>query len=677
MRRPEMKSSFAPVPARPRFPVWLLAALLALVTVALYWPALRCDFVNYDDNVYVTENPHVQGGLTWAGVKWAFGNTQQAAYWAPMMWLSHQLACQLFGLQPWGHHLINVLLHAANTALVFLLFRRLTGATWRSFFVAALFGWHPLRVESVAWVTERKDVLSTCFGLLSLIYYVRFVQQKGARSKQQGISDSLILAPYFLSLFFFALGLMSKAMLVTWPLVMLLLDWWPLQRVSSFKFSVSSPGPASPVPRHPPLLTLVVEKLPFFVLAAVAGTVTYMVQKHGHAVVQLEKLPLTARSGNALISYCRYLKKLFWPAGLAVFYPHPGYWPVVQVVLAGGLLLGMTVLCIMARRRHPFMLMGWLWFCGTLVPVIQLVQSGEQAMADRFSYVPLLGVLILVIWTVCELTRRWRYRVMVLSMLGCAVIVLCVGLTRRQLGYWQDSETLFRHALAVTENNYLAHNNLGNVLNKKGQTDAAISQFQEAIRINPDYARAHYNLGTILLGKGQINEAISQFQEAIRLDPDYAQAHNNLGDVLYQKGQIEEAIAQFQEAIRLNPDYAQARYNLGNALLRKNLIAEAIRQYQEAIRLKPDYVEAHYNLGTALFMEGQTDEAVSQFQKTIQLNPGYAEAHNNLGTALGGKGRIDEAISQYQEAIRLKPDYAEARSNLARALQMKSAPAGR
>jgi len=618
--------------------------LLALVTMALYWPALHCDFVNLDDDVNVTDNLHVQSGLNWEGIKWALGNTKQAAYWAPMMWLSHELTCQLFGLNPRGHHLINVLLHGANTVLVFVLLRRLTGAMGRSFFVAALFGLHPLHVESVAWVTERKDVLSALFGLLSLLFYVGYAQNRATLNPQRSTLD------YILALLFFALGLMSKAMLVTWPFVMLLLDYWPLERVSSLKFSVSSSG-LMPSPTlnsdqsraGPQLSTLLLEKLPFLVLAVAASVVTYVVQGHGGTVMPIENLPLGARIANALVSYCRYLGKIFWPTNLAVFYPHPGHWPMEDVLLAGGLLLGITVLFTVARRRFPFLLMGWLWFGGTLVPVIQLVQSGEQAMADRFTYIPSLGVLILTVWGVHELTCRWRYHKVIWSLAGCAGIVLCMGVTRRQLGYWQDSEALFRHELAVTEDNCLAHVDLGTALDKKGRIDEAISQFRQAVRLNPNDDIANNNLGNDLLSQGQTDEAISRFEQAVRLNPRFAGFHYNLGLTLSLKGRIDKAIAQFQETIRLKPDYAEAHYYLGNAFLEK----------------------------------GQTAEAISQFQETLRLNPDDAEAHNNLGNALGVNGQTDEAILQFQEALRLKPDLAAARSNLTNALQIKSAAPSR
>jgi Flp pilus assembly protein TadD len=460
---------------------------------------------------------------------------------------------------------------------------------------------------------------------------------------------------------------MSKPMLVTWPFVMLLLDYWPLRR---FELStLNSPPRQSEVTagQLSTILRLVREKIPFLVLAALSSVVTIVVQKHAGALAAGESLPLRARVGNALISYCRYLGKLFWPTELTA-YPHPGQWPLGKVLLAGGLILGVSVLLWVRRRRYPYLLMGWLWYCGTLVPVIGLVQTGGQALADRHTYIPSLGVLILATWGAYELARHWRHHGITLLVAGSVALVCCMALTWQQIGHWKDSETLFRHALEVTENNYIAHYNLGDALLKKSQTDAAISQYQEALRLKPDYAEAQNNLATALVEKGQIDDAIRQYQEVIRLKPDDADVHYNLGNALLKKGEIDEAISQLQAATRLKPDDADAHYNLGTALDKKGQLDPAISQYQEATRLKPDNAVAHNNLGNALVKRGQADEAISQFNEAIRLKPNEADTHYNLGIAFGRKGQTEEAIHQFQETVRLKPDDANAHYNLGIAL---------
>jgi protein O-mannosyl-transferase len=672
--------------AGPRLPVWLVAVMLVLGTMALYWPATRGDFVNVDDDKHVTANLLVQKGLTLEGIKWVFLNPSPDN-WHPLTALSHMAVCQVCGLNPWAHHLANVLLHALNAGLVFALVQRITGARWRSLWVGALFAVHPLRVEAVAWVADRKGLLSSFFGLLALLAYARYAQAQSLKSKVQSLKSEAGTEDaesgmqksgtpdtqhatrnthhvsrltshagtfYLLSLFLLAMGLMSKPMLVTWPCVMLLLDYWPLGRLDLSTLHAS----------RSTLLRLVREKIPFFVLAASMSVVTFVVQKHGGYLEWGESLSPSARVGNALISYCRYLGKLFWPTDLAVLYPHPGYWPLGKVLLAGGGLLGLSVLLWVGRRRHPYLLMGWLWYCGTLVPVSQVVQTAVQAMSDRWTYLPSLGVMILVIWGAYELSRGWHYGVLALSLAGGAAIVLCLALTRQQIGYWKDSEALWRQALEVTENNGIAHSGLGDALDKKGQTDEAIRQYQAALRLGPDDAGPHNYLGAALDKKGQSEEAIRQYHEALRLKPDYALAHNNLGAALDKKGQSEEAIRQLQEALRLNPDYAEAHYNLGAALDKKGQSEEAIRQYQASLRLKPDYADAHNNLGAALDDQGQSDEAIRQYQAALRLKPDHAEAHNNLGVALGRKGQTDDATRQFQEAVRWKPDYADAHFNL-------------
>lgn len=651
-----------------RFPVWLLAAALALATLALYWPATGHDFISFDDTRYVTENPQVRGGLTWEGVKWAFRHPL-LCNWHPVTVLSHMLDGQVYGLAPWGHHLTSVLLHALNALLVFVGLRQMTGARGRSLLVAALFAFHPLRVESVAWVAERKDVLSGSFGLLTLICYARYAADSrlsalhGASARTRHSSARF----YFLSLGCFALGLMSKATLVTWPFVLLLLDYWPLMRMASCARQEAERGAAVPTSgRVVPWGRLIGEKIPFFALAAVMSVVTYAVQ--AGAMPGAGKFPLSARVANALVSYSRYLGKQFWPTDLALFYPYPGHWPLAAVLGSGGLMLGVSGLAFMWRRRAPFLLVGWLWFVGTLVPMIGLVQVGGQAMADRYTYLPTLGLLVLVVWGAHALFRRWRGAGVAWAM---AALAFCLVLTRQQLGHWQESETVFRHAAAVTRDNYVAYKALGDALAGKRKMDEAIRQYEQALRLRPDDSGLHNNLGLALLQQGQTNEAIRQYQHALRLQPDNAHAHNNLGIALASLGQTNEAQQQFETAIRLQEDFAEARRNLGRILADRGQTDEAIRQFEAAIRQRPDDAETHVNLGLALGRKGRTDDAIRHYQQALRLNPGSATAHYNLGNVFYERNRVDEAFLHYQEAVRRQPDDAQARCNLGIVLARK------
>ncbi len=701
-------------------PIVICLVLLALVAWA-FLPALRNGFTNCDDPEYVTGNSHVRAGLTWPGVQWAFG-TFEGGNWHPLTWLSHMLDCQIYGLTPWGHHLTSVLLHALSTLLLFLLLRQMTGATWRSLLVAALFGLHPLRVESVAWLAERKDVLSTLFFMLTLWAYAAYVaksqvsslkspvslksqvsslkspvslksqvsslksrtsvggslDKSGSRELERLETEDLRLETglwYPLALLFFALGLMSKPMLVTLPFVLLLLDYWPLRRNAECRVQSAEWGEA-PAPVDPfkfkiknlklkIFLPLLREKLPFFLLAAAGSAVALVAQRSSGAVARLSRLPLLPRMENALVAYGRYLRKLFWPADLAVFYPHPVHWPLLTVLLAAALLVVVSLAVIALRRRHAYLLVGWLWFLGTLLPVIGLVQVGGQSMADRYSYIPSIGVLIMLAWGAYDATRRWRGRTVALAVVAGVVTLLCAGVTRRQIGYWQNGETLFRRALAVTQDNFVAYAGLGDyALSREARLDEAVRSFREAIRLHPRYPTAHAQLGQALLRQGQVDEAIAQLQESIGMNPNYPRPHLDLGNALCRKGRLDEGIKQLEEAIRLDPGSAEAHGSLGNALCRSGRVNEGIAHLEEAIRLEPGSFEGHYNLGMVLCGQGRLDDGIRQFEAAVKLQPKSAQAHCALGVALAGRGRRDEAVAELTRALQLQPNYPQAEKQL-------------
>ena len=676
-----------------------LSLLLFALVVWVFLPSLQNDFVNYDDPLYVYQNAHVRGGVTWANIAWAFANVD-AGFWHPLTWLSHMLDCQLFGLRPAGHHLTSLLLHAANTLLLFVIFRRTTGATWRSAFVAALFGLHPLHVESVAWVSDRKDILCTLFWLLAMLMYVRYVQRRGIcgpRSKEDPRKTGFHVPSsifYLLSLFFFTCGLMSKATVLTLPLVLLLFDWWPLGR---FQPATLNPRPS----------TLLFEKLPFFAAALVSGLVSIYGQRAFGALSTVSQFPLAGRVANAILSYARYLEQTLWPAGLAAFYPYPKSFSGWSVGGSALLLLTISALVLWAGRRRPYLAVGWLWYVLTLLPSIGLVQIGDHSRADRYTYVALIGIFMLVAWSACDLTRRCRLQTACLWLAATLVIGLCAALTRCQLVYWKDGETLLRRAIAVTGTNLMAENNLGALLLGQGRTNEAIAHLQTALRLAPNFAEAHcnlgvalgatghpdealdhlnealrlapgnahphYSLGALLLKQGQVDAAATQFQAALKLDPHYAEAHRDLGVALGRQGRLEEAIGHLQQALRLVPGDAETRCSLGVTLGKQGRLEEAIGQFREALKVKPDCAEAHCGLGTALSRKMLLGEAVGHLKEALRLNPDYAEAHCNLGVSLGKQGRLDDAITHFEKAIRLNPDYADAQNNLRTALSLKAA----
>jgi protein O-mannosyl-transferase len=521
--------------------------LLAVAAVALYWPATGFDFVNFDDHTYFAQNREVTAGLSWDGFVWALGSFH-TGNWHPLTWLSFMLDATLFGGGPAGPHFTNLILHAANGVLLFLLLRQLTGANWRSALVAGLFVCHPLNVESVAWVSERKNVLSTLFWLLATMAYVAHARGVGSQGSNEPQAQTRVARrpslPYWLAVGLFALGLMSKPMLVTLPFVLLLLDYWPLGR-----WRMDAPG------WHRQLLRLTLEKAPFFLLTALMCGVTLAAQHYGKALQSIATYPLGARIENALISCCLYLGKAFWPANLAVFYPHTGHWPPVTV--AAALFLGAAcVAAVRLGRRWPFVFTGWFWFLGTLIPVVGLVQVGHQSMADRYAYVPAIGIFILLSWGAAAAATRWKLSGLMTATAGLALIAAAVC-TRHQLGYWQNDAKLFRHALAVTPNNdYLtcmALTKIGSYLHQNGLPNEAMEYYHAVIQIDPDYLIAHVQLGLALDSVGRLEEAADEYAQAIRIDPDNYAPRFNLGSVLARLGRRDEAIEQFRQVLRIKP----------------------------------------------------------------------------------------------------------------------------
>ncbi len=593
---------------------------------------LHYDFVNYDDADYVRENLRIRSGWTLDAFRWAF-STGHAGNWHPLTWLSHMTDCQLFGLNPGAHHLVNVLLHAVTAALLFGLLKRMTWSLWRSAFVAALFALHPLHVESVAWVAERKDVLSALFGILTLWSYVRYIEQ-------------MTLHRHFLCLLFFSLGLMAKPMLVTLPFVLLLLDFWPLGRmdtaVSGGMSEARKKGsPTATLPRRN-LQSLIREKIPFFLLAAASSIVTYVIQQRGGAVETIAHLAVSFRLANALLSYVTYLSMMLWPVNLAVFYPYPSVFIIWRVAAAAVFLLGISILAVRTRARYPYLPVGWFWYIGTLVPVIGIIQVGEQSMADRYTYLPSIGMFIIFAWSIPDLLGRSQARSIPLAVAAGVAILLCMITTWGQVRFWRNSITLFEHALAVTANNYTAHNALGLTLAQQGNQREAITHYQDALRIKPNDATVHYNLGLALASQGKYKDAIEHYFEALALKPNHAQARTNLGVVLYDQGRVAEAIAQYTEALRLRPDLVEAHYNLGLARASQGAYKEAIRHYSEALRLRPDSPNTHNNLGAALYSDGRIEEAIVQYRDALRLKPDHAEARRNLEVALAAKAIADK-----------------------------------
>ncbi|HZL44458.1 MAG TPA: tetratricopeptide repeat protein [Verrucomicrobiae bacterium] len=771
----------------------LTCLLLGVVTVAAYWPVLHSQFVNYDDDVYVRKNPHVLSGLTWQNVRWAITD-KAGGNWHPLTWMSHMLDCQLYGLNPAGHHLTNLLFHTANSILIFLLLRRMTGAQWRSAFVAALFALHPLHVESVAWVAERKDVLSTLFWALTLLAYVRYVSRRskvegreqrtltrslshrmgeGGRRPGEGPGEGLgegrgegsvqskqkaniqrptsnIQRPtrteetgtsrprsapsggeakrrrldYFLVLLCFALGLMAKSMLVTLPFLLLLLDFWPLRRIqfsreqaaltpplshrmgegarlvrrslgeggragegfvqSKQKSNIQQPtsdvqsptaesadmGTGRPhsvqlraAQLYPSdLRTLLLEKVPLLVLSALSCVATFWSQ--GTAVGGLH-LSLPIRVENGFLSYLKYIEKTFWPTKLALLYPFSSTFQTWHVLAAILCVLGLTLLAIRYARKFPYLFTGWFWFLGTLVPVIGIVQVGLQSMANRYTYVPLIGLFIIIAWGGFDLAARLRFRPVLISAVAGVVILACLPITRFQVSQWKNSLDLFTYAIRSTTNNYVAENNLALALMDRGEMDQAGKHLARALEIRPDYAEALSNMGLVLLRQGKVDDGIARYRAAALNQPRDPELHHNLACALLQKDLWDEAIEEFEIALRLNPDFSQSRSDLARALAFQGRLKEAEAQWTKLLASEPANADDHANLGLVLAAENDFSQGIVQLQTAVNLNPTNVQVRVQLASILDNAGRTKEAVEHYRRALALEPGIPGVLNNLA------------
>ena len=648
-----------------RTQVILIHLALAVVTIAVYWQVGGLDFTHYDDHDYVVENSIVRGGLTAPGIRWAL-TTAHFSYPHPLTWLSHMLDCELFGLNAGAHHVTNLLFHVANTLLLFAVFLRMTGrrlagvpahavaaetsdiagstasigvsatqagALWRSAFVAALFALHPLHVESVAWIAERKDVLSTLFWLLTMWAYVRYVEKPS-------------LVRYCLALLCFALGLTAKPMVVTLPCVLLLMDFWPLRRIERFTLPDS----------RPTILRLIGEKIPFFALAGIACLITVVLVRNAGRIAPVQSIPWSLRFENIPISYVRYLLKMVWPDQLAVLYPLPDHWPVWQVAASSLAVITVSVVALVQARRRPYLLFGWLWYLGTLVPTIGLIPVGWQSIADRYTYIPLIGVFVAITWGVADCLPAWARRKAVAGMAAAVILAACAAKTWRQTQHWQNTRTLFANAVTATKDNAIAHYNWGWALLREGDAPGSEEQFRAALRINPQSDNAHNNLGRALCLQGRLAEAVEHYREAVRVNPGLAPGHFNLGVALKSLGQDDEAISHLTETARLAPDHAETYVELGALLVKQGRVRDAMDSYRRALRYNPDSPILLNNLAWLLATNERAelrsaDEAVRLAEKACQLTDyRVVMMVGTLAAAYAEAGRFEEAVSTGEQA---------------------------
>lgn len=675
----------------------LICIVLAGSILAAYHRVLTNSFVSFDDGDYVTDNRHIRTGFSVENVRRAF-SMGKVAYWHPLTWLSHMLDCQLYGLRPGLHHLTSLIIHIANSLLLFVVFKAMTGAGWSSAYVAAVFALHPINVDSVAWVSERKSVLSTLFWLLTMLTYASYARRgPGSRGRA---------GRYLLALVLFALGLLAKPTLVTLPAVCLLLDYWPLGRIRLRQPKRKADGLATAGSRTSPVLCcgislprLILEKIPFFVLSGISVFLSYLSVKRIGVTTSAELIPMRLRMASALVSYVRYIGKIVCPRKLAVFYPYPTEVALWQSAGALLLLICASVVLLWVLRKKAYAGVGWLWFIGTLVPVIGLVQAGLwPAIADRWAYVPLIGLAVIVAWGAGDIVTRWclpAYMPALPAGMCLLILMLC---TYRQVGYWRNSRTLFEHALEVTTGNYIAHLNFGNTLLKDDKRAEAMSHYEKAVEIHPGYADAHHNLGVVLGMQDKHEQAIEQFRIALQVKNDHFEARLHLADALTRTGKLGEAISHYEKvmqvepdnpevlnnfalalvdnknvsravelynnALKINPNSFEVLNNLGNALVEQGKLDLALVCIRKALSLKPDFIKTYYNLGNALRRAGQVDEAAGYYQQALQQDPNNKDGHYELGLILMQQKKYDPAAMHLQRAIQLDPDFARAYYNL-------------
>ena len=607
--------------------LWI-CLILSAVTVAVFWQVPICEFVAFDDDSYVLEEKHVTAGLTWQSIVWAF-TSHHSYMWHPLTSLSHIIDYQLFKDNPFGHHFVNLLLHTANVVILFLILRVMTGSVWQSAFVAALFAVHPLQIESVAWVSERKNLMSGFFWLLAIGAYIRYARRP-------------VFRRYLLVGLVFCLALMSKPIVVTLPFVLLLLDYWPLRRIAWFNDTELGTFQAR-FPRAS-LKRLILEKIPFFVLVTVLSVITFNVQKSGQSVKTLQAFPLKIRIFNAILSYVKYIEKMFYPTKLALFYPYSGKeLTIVKVAIAAVLLLVISIIVLRMAKRRKYLPVGWFWFLGVLVPVIGLVQTGGQAMADRYVYLPFIGLFIIIAWGAADLMSKLPNKKIVLVSLSILVLLVLSIKTTLQLRHWHNSLDLFEHAVEVTEGNFVMHNNLCVLYNRLKKFDKSIEHGTKAVLARPDYPDLYYNLGIPLFRTGRIDEAIKCWERNVALDGRNNKAHTNLGSLYYGRNEVDRAIKHFQRAIEIDENDFLAQAKLGVIMTNKGQITQAIEHYQRSLEANPHQPSTRYDYASLLENQGQLDEAIRQYKIVLRSSPDFEQARKALDSALQKQAKSKNA----------------------------------